>query len=83
MDQAEVSQAFTDSDVVNEAFRFVECHFNGTPCWECNGRSTIASIISGVVIASCDKCGGATPIGPLARFWSPDAVRTVRARARR
>ena len=45
MDQAEVSQAFTDSDVVNEAFRFVECHFNGTPCWECNGRSTIASII--------------------------------------
>ncbi len=83
MDQAEVDQAFTDGDVVNEAFRFVECRFNGTPCWECNRRSTIASISEGVVVVSCEGCGGATLIGPLARFWSPGAASPVRARYRR
>lgn len=82
MYQAEVGQAFTDGDVVNEAFGFVWRHFNGTECWECKGRSTVASIISGVVIASCEKCGGATPIGPLASFWSPGAASAARARSR-
>ncbi|MER7577188.1 hypothetical protein [Streptomyces sp. NPDC126514] len=64
-----------DSATVSRAFTFVEGRFSGTPCWECKGRETIGTIYQGIVIASCEGCGGATRIGPLARLWDPSATR--------
>lgn len=39
--------------------------FRGTACRECQSRQTIPMIYQGVVIVSCESCGGATPKGRL------------------
>lgn len=62
-----------DSATVSRAFAFVERRYSRTPCRECKGRKTIGTICQGIVIASCEECGGATRIGPLVRLWDPQA----------
>ncbi|WP_149183990.1 hypothetical protein [Streptomyces sp. TRM49041] len=54
-----------NADQVNAAFTHVQQRFNRTPCRECRGRNTVALIIMGAVIVSCEDCGGATRKGQL------------------
>ncbi|WP_432155770.1 hypothetical protein [Streptomyces sp. bgisy153] len=58
---------------VSAAFTFVERTYGRTPCHHCKGRQTIGTICQGVVIASCEDCGGGTRIGALAALWNPQA----------
>ncbi|MGW7361996.1 hypothetical protein ACWGI8_00860 [Streptomyces sp. NPDC054841] len=51
---------------VTAAFAHVQKQFSRTPCRECRGRNTVALVYEGVVIVSCESCGGATRKGQLA-----------------
>lgn len=51
---------------VGKAFAHVQQRFSRTACRECRGPNTVAYVYEGVVIASCEDCGGATPKGRLA-----------------
>ncbi|NUQ96414.1 MAG: hypothetical protein HOY79_07545 [Streptomyces sp.] len=62
------------ADDVGRAFAFAQRTYSGTPCQECKGRSTVGTIYQGVVSASCEDCGGATRIGPLARVVPPQST---------
>ena len=55
-----------NADQVNRVFAWAERRFNGSPCRECQGRSTVAHIVQLAVIVSCEDCGGATLKGRLA-----------------
>lgn len=70
-----------DSATTDRAFTFVERRYGGTPCMECKSRKTVGTLYQGTVIASCENCGRATPIGPLARLWNPGKGRGRAARA--
>ncbi|MEW2083482.1 hypothetical protein [Streptomyces sp. NPDC005283] len=53
-----------DAKQVGQAFASIE-RFRRTPCRECQSRQTVPLINQGVVIVSCENCGGATPKGRL------------------
>jgi translation initiation factor 2 beta subunit (eIF-2beta)/eIF-5 len=53
-----------DASQVVEAQRCIE-QFRHTPCRECQSRQTVPLIYQGLVIVSCENCGGATPKGRL------------------
>ncbi|NUK22086.1 hypothetical protein [Streptomyces lunaelactis] len=50
---------------VNEAFAEAERRYNRTECRDCRGCSTFALINMGVIVVSCQDCGGATRKGRL------------------
>ncbi|GLW46609.1 hypothetical protein Stsp02_22710 [Streptomyces sp. NBRC 14336] len=66
-----------DSATTDRAFMFVERRYGGTPCMECRSRKTVGTLYQGTVIASCEDCGRATHIGPLARLWNPGRATTA------
>jgi translation initiation factor 2 beta subunit (eIF-2beta)/eIF-5 len=55
-----------DASQVAQAFRWIE-QFRHTPCRECRSRQTFPLIYEGVVIVSCEDCGGSTPKGRLTK----------------
>lgn len=59
-----------DASQVAAAFRAIQ-QFRGTPCRECQSRQTVPLIYEGVVIVSCEDCGGATRKG---RLMAPASV---------
>lgn len=71
MSLSEAGKLPGSADEVGGAFSFVQRTYRGTPCRECKGRSTVGTIYLGMVLASCEDCGGATRIGPLARVVPP------------
>lgn len=51
-----------DASQVDAAHRSIQ-QFRGTPCRECLSRQTVPLIYQGVVMVSCESCGGATRKG--------------------
>ena len=81
MSLSETGKLPGSADDTNRAFSFVQRTYSGTLCQECKGSRTVGTIYLGVVSASCEDCGGATRIGPLARILPPaGATQGVRGR---
>ncbi|WP_326648372.1 MULTISPECIES: hypothetical protein [unclassified Streptomyces] len=55
-----------DAIQVGQAFASIE-RFRHTRCRECQSQQTVPLINQGVVIVSCENCGGATRKGRLAQ----------------
>ncbi|NUK07447.1 hypothetical protein HRW18_05345 [Streptomyces lunaelactis] len=55
-----------DTRQVGQAFASIE-RFRGTACRECQSRQTVPLLYEGVVVVSCENCGGATRMGRLAQ----------------
>jgi hypothetical protein len=61
-----------DTQQVEQAFRYA-AQYNGSQCSHCGGNRTLGVVYMGVVVVTCEMCGGDSRKG----FITPEVLAAV------